>query len=241
MTFWERMVVVVAVLALAGVLAMLIDRRIGRRELEPAMATRYRVVRRTIVTVVMAVGLLAALLVIPEVRAVAGGILASSAVLGVILGLAARSTLANFTAGLLIAFTQPVRLGDRVTIGDDTGTVEEIRLTYPFIRTDDNARLVIPNEKLASDTIRNSTIFDRKQLAEVTVQVPLTTDLDRVLELLRESSGDEQPEVGVTGLDASAATVFLRAHARDERSAERLENELRVRAHRALREAGVYA
>src|SRR6266511_4382038 len=237
MTFWERMVVVVAVLALAGVLAMLIDRRIGRRELEPAMATRYRVLRRTIVTVVMAVGLLAALLVIPEVRAVAGGILASSAVLGVILGLAARSTLANFTAGLLIAFTQPVRLGDRVTIGDDTGTVEEIRLTYTFIRTDDNARLVIPNEKLASDTIRNSTIFDRKQLAEVTVQVPLTT----VLELLRESSGDEQPEVGVTGLDASAATVFLRAHARDERSAERLENELRVRAHRALREAGVYA
>jgi len=241
MTFWERMVVVVAVLALAGVLAMLIDRRIGRRELEPAMATRYRVLRRTIVTVVMAVGLLAALLVIPEVRAVAGGILASSAVLGVILGLAARSTLANFTAGLLIAFTQPVRLGDRVTIGDDTGTVEEIRLTYTFIRTDDNARLVIPNEKLASDTIRNSTIFDRKQLAEVTVQVPLTTDLDRVLELLRESSGDEQPEVGVTGLDASAATVSLRAHARDERSAELLENELRVRAHRALREAGVYA
>ena len=109
---------------------------------------------------------------IPQVRAVAGGLLASSAVLGLVIGFAAQRTLGNFVAGLLIAFTQPLRLGDRVEVGGDEGVVEEIGLTYTFIRTDDNDRLVIPNEKLASDTIRNSTIRSAAKFAEVTVQVP---------------------------------------------------------------------
>ena len=56
--------------------------------------------------------------------------------------------------------------------------VEEIGLTYTFIRIDDNDRLVVPNEKIASDTIRNSSIRSRKKLAHVTVQVPLDTDLE---------------------------------------------------------------
>ena len=241
MPFWERMVIVGTVLLLAGIVATLIDRRIARRDLEPGLATRYRVLRRTVVSAVMLVGLLAALLVIPQVRAVAGGLLASSAVVGLVIGFASQRTIGNFVAGLLIAFTQPIRLGDRVTIEDQTGTVEEISLTYTFIRTDDNARLVIPNETLASDSIRNSTIVDRRQLAEVTVQVPLTTDLDRVLELLRESAAEAEPEVFVTGVESGGATVSLRARAVDERSAEQLASSLRRRAHRVLREAGVYA
>ena len=124
------------------------------------------------------VGILSALLVIPQVRAVATGILASSAVIGIVVGFAAQRTIGNFVAGLLIAFTQPIRLGDSVETEGMTGVVEEIGLTYTFIRIDDNDRLVIPNEKIASDTIRNSTIVSRKKLAEVTVQVPLDTDLE---------------------------------------------------------------
>ena len=83
---------------------------------------------------------------IPQVRAVAGGLLASSAVLGVIIGFASQKTLGNFVAGLLIAISQPLRLGDHVTVDGTDGTVEEIGLTYTFIRTEDDARIVIPNE-----------------------------------------------------------------------------------------------
>ena len=114
---------------------------------------------------------------IPQVRAVAGGLLASSAVLGVIIGLASQQTLGNFIAGLLIATTQPVRIGDRVTYADEDGVVEEIGLTYTFIRTGDQRRLVVPNNKLASDTIVNATIRSRETFAEVTVPVPLSADL----------------------------------------------------------------
>ena len=114
---------------------------------------------------------------IPQVRVVAGGLLASSAVIGVIIGFASQRTLGNFIAGVMIAMTQPLRLGDWVEVGGVEGAVEEIGLMYTFIRTGDNARLVIPNEKLASDTIRNSTIRSAAKYAEVTVQVPSTTDL----------------------------------------------------------------
>jgi small-conductance mechanosensitive channel len=234
-----RLGVALAAVILAAVIAKLVDRRMAKEELAPQAETRYRVLRRTVMSGIVAFGVLSALLVIPQVRAVAGGILASSAVLALIIGFASQSTLSNFVAGLLIAFTQPVRLGDRVTIAGEDGVVEEIGLTYTFIRTRDQARLVIPNSKLASDTIRNATIVSREKLAEITVQVPLDKDLGAVVDLLRaETAGDDRADVLVTALDGSA-TVTVRAPAPDATAAERIASDLRLRAHTKLREAGV--
>jgi small conductance mechanosensitive channel len=161
-------------------------------------------------------------------------------VIGIVVGFAAQRTIGNFIAGLLIAFAQPIRLGDYVETEGFTGVVEEIGLTYTFIRIADNDRLVVPNEKIASDTIRNASIRSRKKLAHVTVQVPLDTDLDAAGTLLREAAGDERAEIAVTEL-ADRASLRISVWAPDEPSAERLENELRLRSHARLREAGVFA
>jgi small-conductance mechanosensitive channel len=174
--------------------------------------------------------------VIPQVRAIAGAILASSAVLGLVIGFAAQRTIGNAVAGVLIAFSQPLRLGDRVVVDGVEGTVEEIGLTYTFIRAADNSRLVIPNEKLASDTIRNLTIRSPEKVAEITVQVPLQHDLDALLDALREETN---AEVYVSSLDANAV-ITLRERAASQAEAERLARDLRLRAHRRLRAAGVY-
>jgi len=156
--FWERLGVAVAVILVTLIVAKLVDRRISRRDLPADVVTRYRILRSVIVATIVFVGVLSALLVIPQIRAVAAGILASSAVLGIVIGFAAQRTLGNFIAGLMIAFTQPVRLGDEIEVGGGSGTVEEIGLTYTWLRMRDNDRLVIPNEKLASETIVNKTI-----------------------------------------------------------------------------------
>ena len=154
----------------------------------------------------------------------------------------ARSTVANIVAGLFIAYTQPLRLGDTVENAAASGTVEEIGLTYTFIRAGDGSRLVIPNEKLASDTIRNSTIISREKLAEVTVQVPPNTDLGAVVDLLRRALADRPAaDVLVTGIAEGGVTIALRAGARDELAVERVGSELRLLAHGTLRAAGVYA
>jgi small conductance mechanosensitive channel len=238
MPLWHRLAVVGVVMLITVVVARLIDRRIARRDLAPESITRYRVVRRSVTTAIVFVGLLSALLVIPQVRAVAGGLLASSAVVGIIVGFASQRTLGNFVAGLLIAFTQPLRLGDEVVIEGTPGVVEEIGLIYTFVRTENGDRLVIPNEKLASDTIRNSTIRSREKVAEISVQDPLGSDVGALVDRLRGLR--DGTEVFVSDLSGNA-TVVVRAKAEDEPAAERLERELRLRAHELLRIEGVYA
>jgi small-conductance mechanosensitive channel len=239
--FWKHIVVAAAIFVVVTLFARLIDWSLQRRPLPPEAVTRYRIFRRTVTVVILAVGLFSALLAIPEVRAVAGGLLASSALLGVVLGFAAQRTLGNFVAGILIALAQPVRIGDRVEYEGTPGVVEEVGLTYTFIRAVDRRRLVVPNEKLASDTIVNASIRSRETFAEVSVPVPLAADLEGAVDALREDVAEERDAlVYVSSLDGTA-TVTVRAAAADEAAAERLEHELRIRAHRRLRALGVWA
>ncbi|HYY03737.1 MAG TPA: mechanosensitive ion channel family protein, partial [Gaiellaceae bacterium] len=148
-----------------------------------------------------------------------------------------QRTLGNFVAGLLIAFTQPVRLGDEVTLDAAEGVVEEIGLIYTFVRLENGDRLVIPNEKLASDTIRNATIRSREKVAEITVQVPLSNDLAGVVSRLGDATGGD---VYVSDLVGNA-TVVVRAKAASETEAEALQRDMRLRAHAALRAEGVFS
>jgi small-conductance mechanosensitive channel len=238
--FWRHIVVAAAIFLVVSLLARAIDWSLQRRPLPPEAVTRYRIFRRTVSVVILAVGLFSALLAIPEVRAVAGGLLASSALVAVVIGFAAQRTLGNFVAGILIALAQPVRIGDRVEYGGAAGVVEEIGLTYTFIRALDRRRIVVPNEKLASDTIVNASIRSSETFAEVSVPVPLAADVEAAVDALREDiSAERDADVYVSALDG-AATVTVRAAATDELAALRLEQELRLRAHRRLRALGVW-
>jgi small-conductance mechanosensitive channel len=240
MPFWHRIAIAAAVFVVVTLLARMLDWWLARRKLPPEAVTRYRVLRRSLTVAILVIGLFSALLVIPQVRAVAGGLLASSAVLAVIIGLASQRTLGNFIAGILIALTQPIRLGDRVTYGGVDGVIEEIGVSYTFIRTTDGARLVVPNDKLASDTILNASIRNRETLAEITVQLPLTCDLRAAVDALREEiSSESNPDVVLSGLDANA-TITVRAAAPDAAAALRLESDLRLRTHATLRTLGVF-
>jgi small-conductance mechanosensitive channel len=235
---WERVVTVAVVIAVSLVLAKLVDMRMARRQLAPALATRYRILRRSIVAAIVGIGVFSALLTIPAISNVAGAILGSAAVLGLVVGFAAQPTLSNFIAGILIAFTQPLRIGDRVEVTGSTGVVEEVALMYSFIRLDDGSRLVIPNATLASNTIRNATIVSPEKIAEVTVQVPLSVELRPVVASLERTL--ENADVFVRSLDGNA-TVVVQQRAVSEVDAEHRERELRLQVHDTLRGAGLFA
>jgi small conductance mechanosensitive channel len=221
---WQRALIALGVIVVASFVANVVDRRISRRGLAPEAATRYRVLRRTIFAAIVFLGVVSALLVIPQVRAIAGGVLASSAVIGLVIGFASQRTIGNVVAGVLIAFSQPLRLGDEVEIAGVKGVVEEIGLTYTWIRTRDNDRLVVPNEKLASDTIRNSTIRSPLTLAEVTVQVPASADLQKVVESLKVDG----EEVYVSDLAGDTASIVVRRWVPGEAVAEQAASDLRI-------------
>ncbi len=207
-----------AYLAVAFVIAQLVDRALSRRgrtlsaavaggELSPVATTRLRLVRRLIFAVIILIGVALAAGEIPAVSSLATGVLASSAVLGLVVGFAARQTLANAIAGILIAITQPIRIGDLVTFEEETGEVEDVRLTYTYIRLGDGRRLVVPNERLAQSSVANHTIIDARVQVEASVWLPPQADLDRALDLIAgEGVEASVAEVDKEGVRLSATT-----------------------------------
>jgi small-conductance mechanosensitive channel len=234
--FWVRLAVASVVIVGSFVLAKLIDRRLARRELAPGTVTRYKILRQSILGVIVFVGVASALLVIPAVRGVAVGILASSAVIGLILGFAAQRTIGNFIAGLLIAFTQPLRLGDEVEIDATRGVVEEVGLIYTWVRTPDSDRLVIPNERLVSETLKNATIRNERPVAEVSVTLPPGVDLRGAVAALQPDTH----AVVVTDI-GDRATIAVRRFVGRRQSVEQAQSDLRIEIAERLREAGIYS
>ena len=68
--------------------------------------------------------------------------------LGIIIGFAGRQVIANLVSGVLLAITQPIRIGDMVSIGDESGRVDDIALTYTYVDAGDGSLIVVPNEKV---------------------------------------------------------------------------------------------
>ena len=231
----------------ALVLAKLVDRAIAKRgehvgevvagrELSPVATTRLLLVRRLVTAVIVVLGIGLALAQFPAVNRLATGILATSAVLGLVVGFAARQTFANAIAGVLIAITQPIRVGDLVTFEGETGEVEDIRFTYTYIRQGDGTRLVVPNERLAQSSVQNHTLAGPRVQVEVSVRLPHGADVDRAIELVETDQG-VQAQVE----DVDADGVRLTATAWAESPSERGAAAARIRRGwlRRLREEGL--
>jgi small-conductance mechanosensitive channel len=215
-------------------LALLVDRSLVRRgarlaglvrggEISAVADTRLRLLRRLVFVGIIVIGIALALMQFAAVKRAAAGVLASSAVLGLIVGFAARQTLANAIAGILLAITQPIRIGDLVEFEGQTGVVEDVRLTYTYLRSEDNRRIIVPNERLASSTIENFTIMDPRVEVEVTIGLPLDADPSRALEALAELG-----EVEVAAVEKDGYQILVRAHA--DHPLDRRELAARIRA-----------
>jgi small-conductance mechanosensitive channel len=210
-------VTVVVAIAIAEIVDRTLVRRATKLEgLSPVANTRLRLVRRLIFAAIVLLGLALALSQFEEVKRIGTGLLASSAVLGLVVGFAARQTLANGIAGILLAITQPIRIGDLVTFEGESGTVEDVRLTYTFIRKSNDTRLIVPNERLAQSTIENHTIVDPRVRVEVEVWLPPSADTKRALEAL-SGEPDQDVEVSLIEKDGIKLTVATWAASARER------------------------
>jgi small-conductance mechanosensitive channel len=238
----------VATVVAAVILAKLVDRAMSRRaaklastvtgrELSATADTRLRLARRLVTFTIIVIGVALALAQFAAVKRVATGILASSAVIGLVVGFAARQTLANLVAGILLAVTQPIRVGDLVSFGGETGTVEDVRLTYTYVRTSDGRRVIIPNEQLASSTIVNYTIVDPRLRVEVTLWIPVDADPARAVAALEEEPDVEDVAVADMEKDGIKLTVGAWAPTASERAG--VAAGLRVRCIERLQQASI--
>jgi small-conductance mechanosensitive channel len=122
--------------------------------------TRLRVLRRVILLAIVLVLAAIALSQFTELKRLATGILASTAVIGLIIGFAAQHTIANMVAGVQLAITQPIRIGDRVSFEETEGRVTDITLSYTYLDPGDGSAVVIPNQLLVDGVLHNHSTGD---------------------------------------------------------------------------------
>lgn len=174
------------------------ERRLA--ESDPMVAARRRTtfafLLRVIVAIVAIIGIWSVLSIFPATQQVASAFLGSAAVIALVAGLALTTPLGNLGSGVLLAFTQPVRLGDRITVQDHTGIVDQISLSYTALATDEGRRIFVPNTTMVSTILVNRSVDDPRRIVTVDVPVRLGVSLSEARRITQEAAstvpqGDE--------------------------------------------------
>ena len=250
-SFWQSngdWISALITLAVAFAVAFVVDRfviaratrvasKVSDTSVSRATATRLRMVRRLVFAAIIVIGLGIALSQFDKLNKIANAVLASSAVVGLVLGFAAQKILANPLAGILLAISQPIRIGDTVTIEDETGRVDDLTLSYTFIDTGDGRLVIVPNEIVVTNVVVNRSTGNLNAPVVASLWVPPDADLSAVREAL---SRLEPSQVDVAELTTDGVRIEVHGPRRPGGTrASGEEAALRERAQRALREAGV--
>ncbi len=238
-----------AVLAVRFTLDFFYGRYEGQLERrDPSVVARHRTtftfLRRVIIAIVASVAAWSVLSRYDVTSEVGKALLASSAVLALFAGLAFSTPLSNLGSGLLVAFTQPLRLGDRITVGGETGFVEALDLIYTTLVTDDARRVFVPNTQFTTGMIVNRTIKDPRRLVAARFPVSIETPVDEARSALETAvaglPGTNAAEARVRVGEISERVVWLEAAAYAPLDADvvSLSSELRERGLVALRDRG---
>lgn len=208
--------------------------------------TKITIIRRMTETSIYFLALISFLYQFEAVRHLGTALLASAGVAGIIIGMAAQSTLSNLIGGIFISFSQPVRLNDAVIFKNDFGWVEEISLMHTIIRTWDNRRIVVPNNLLANEVIENWTIRDPSLLGVVMMYTDYTCDVGKVRNWVKEIVGSspnstEEKLAVLQVVDFTEKSMVLRilVKGRDASVTWELRCEIREKLIRKFQEAGL--
>ena len=153
-------VVIVVLRAIINFLFARYERRLAERDAMVAARRRttYSFLLRVVIALVVLIGVWSVLSVFLMMEEVARAFLASGAVIAIIAGIALSTPLGNLGSGVLLAFTQPIRLGDRVSVGEHTGVVRAISLSYTTLVTDEGPHVFVPNQKMVSEMLVNRSV-----------------------------------------------------------------------------------
>ena len=177
--------------------------------------TQVRVLRRVATTLAMLITLAAALMTFESVKQYGISLIASAGAAGLLVGLAARPLLSNLFAGIQLAITQPIRIGDALLIENEWGWVEEITGTYVVVKIWDWRRLLVPLsyflEKPFQNWTRQSTDLIGAVLLWVDYTVPVAHVRVRLEEVVRESKQWDGQVVNLQVVDSNDRAVQLRA------------------------------
>jgi small conductance mechanosensitive channel len=245
----SRLLTAVGTVLLVVVVVFLVDRAFKRRGarlaervtggngLDPVLQTRLRFVKRMVEAAIVVIGIMIALSQFTGLDRFAASILASGAIVAAIVGFAAQQSLGNVLAGILLAVTQPIRIGDLISFEEHSGVVEDIRLAHTFLKTGTDARVIVPNSRLAQAIVRNDSIVTSTVGVETQLWLSHDSDELRALDVIREAVRGATPVVKEVTPDGTILAVSAPPATAVE-SAEQ-QSELLHSCLKALRQAGL--
>jgi small conductance mechanosensitive channel len=184
-TFLFKLVLVVVILMLARIGSRL-ARKIAARAFDRASFGTTALRRHiAISSLSKAVTIIGVLLALSQLGFSAGNLLAGLGVAGIIVGLALQSTLSNFTAGLLILLYRPFDIGDAIEVAGVAGAVRGMTLANTTLLTADNQTIVIPNNNVWSNVIKNTSLEDNRRV-DMSFTVSHDTSVEEAERILRD-------------------------------------------------------
>jgi small-conductance mechanosensitive channel len=146
--------------------------------------TSISLLRRLAVAIIISIGVALILMTFPGVSALGAGIIASAGLLSIVAGLAAQSSLTNVFAGIQLAFGDALRIDDVIVVDGQSGTVDDITLTYVVVHLWDDRRLILPSSYFISRPFENWTRSRARISGSVVLEVDWSAPLDRMREEL---------------------------------------------------------
>jgi small-conductance mechanosensitive channel len=166
--------------------------------------------------------------------------------LSVGIGFGLQSVTANFVAGLVLLFERPIKIGDRITIGDVEGDVEEISMRATRVRTLNNISIIVPNSQFVSSNIVNWSYGDLRVRLDIDVGVSYGSELDLVLKSLKEVAlenanvlREPEPDVLLREFGDSSWNMRLRAWIDNPKGHHTIRSEINCAIVRKFRERGI--
>jgi small-conductance mechanosensitive channel len=177
--------------------------------------TQTQVLQRIVILTVTIVTVAVMLMTFPAVRHVGMSLLASAGLAGLVVGMAARSTLSNLIAGIQVAITQPIRIEDAIVIEGEWGWIEEINTTYIVVRLWDLRRLIVPLNYFIDKPFQNWTRTTADILGTVILYVDYTVPVQALREelhrILQSTDLWDKKNWALQVTDATESTVQIRA------------------------------
>ncbi len=180
-----------------------------------SVRTRYMLARRVFGVAFAVIGVALVLVQFEAVKEIGLSLLTSAGIAGIVIGFAAQKSIASIVAGLQMALTQPIKIGDAVIVEKEWGWIEEIHLTYVVVRIWDLRRLIVPIEKFLNASFQNWTRQSTELLGPVEFyadyRVPVELLRERLNEIVKKSDLWNEKVCGLQVTDVSESTIKLRA------------------------------
>ena len=231
--FAPQLITIVVILTVA-VIALRISRRLLNTMIEHELkeeepdTTQLKFLKNSLQFIIYTIAIILVINTIPPLKRLGTALFAGAGILAAIIGFASQQAFSNIIGGIFIILFKPFSVGDTIETNGHTGKVTNITLRHVVIKDLENRRIIVPNSKMSTEKIINSTIHDEKICKHINFSISYNSDIDKAMQIIAEEVQkhpnfldnrsmtdveDNSPAVKVKVVALADSSVDLRAFA----------------------------